>query len=520
MPKKNIDNLFQEKLKNLSDIPPDKVWNSIETSLNEKKKSRKIIPFWLKLGGIAALLTLALYVLSPFENNALVTQPVVSDIDHVEQPAAKKTENTFEEPANNEEQIVDVKQEPVIDYQNVSEKATNNTPEIDIRPKSTHNTIVSHRNPTKKLNNKDAQITKAENNNPIKHTKSNRSTNYTNQPVNPENIETDFALEDKIIKGKGHEETNLQNTQSPTALNTTKKEVFGQTAIKEVTQIESEDVKTTETTKKKSIFDEIASQEEEEEAIVENDGAQWSVGPSIAPVYFNAIGQGSPVHSSFTPNSKSGDFNLSFGLSVAYNVNRKLSIRSGLHKVDYGYKTNDVEFSSSLGNSVNRQLANVDYVLASENLIVKSTIENTTNIISNQNSFQEAKSDVSAVRASREGIMAQDFGYLEIPVELDYALVDNRFGINLIGGVSSLFLVDNSISLTTGELTTEMGKANNLNSINFSTNIGFGVNYKFTPKVQFNIEPIFKYQLSTFSEVDGSFRPFSIGVYSGLSFKF
>ena len=116
--------------------------------------------------------------------------------------------------------------------------------------------------------------------------------------------------------------------------------------------------------------------------------------------------------------------------------------------------------------------------------------------------------------------MEQQFGYLEIPVELNYVLFDKRFGINLIGGVSSLFLVDNAISLTSGELTTEVGEANNINSVNFSTNVGFGVNYKLTPKVQLNIEPVFKYQLNTFSKTDGTFNPFSIGVYSGLSFRF
>jgi len=92
--------------------------------------------------------------------------------------------------------------------------------------------------------------------------------------------------------------------------------------------------------------------------------------------------------------------------------------------------------------------------------------------------------------------------------------------VNLIGGFSSLFLLNNSISLTAGDETTQMGEANNVNSINFSTNIGLGIDYDFTPKIKLNIEPLFKYQLNTFSEVDGSFNPFSIGIYSGLTFKF
>ena len=98
--------------------------------------------------------------------------------------------------------------------------------------------------------------------------------------------------------------------------------------------------------------------------------------------------------------------------------------------------------------------------------------------------------------------------------------MDKRFGVDLIGGVSSLFLVDNTVLLESNELITEVGEANNINSTNFSANFGMGLNYKFSPKIQINVEPVFKYQLNTFSNVSGNFRPYSIGVYSGFSFRF
>ena len=129
-------------------------------------------------------------------------------------------------------------------------------------------------------------------------------------------------------------------------------------------------------------------------------------------------------------------------------------------------------------------------------------------------------SDFSAKTPSNEGEMIQQFGYVEVPVELNYAVTDGKLGVNIIGGVSSLFLVDNSISLESGNLKTDIGEANNINSLNFSTNVGLGLNYKVTPKIQLNVEPVFKYQLNTFSNSSGNFQPFSLGVYSGLSFKF
>ncbi|WP_338039179.1 hypothetical protein [Maribacter litopenaei] len=203
---------------------------------------------------------------------------------------------------------------------------------------------------------------------------------------------------------------------------------------------------------------------------------------------------------------------MSYGLSVAYEINPRLSIRSGVHKVDYGYDTNDVYFTSSLSALSQNRIANINYAETAENLVVSS---------SNATLNLDSKSfDVSARSANRSGVMAQQLGYLEVPVELSYALVNNKFGVNVIGGVSSLFLVDNEVDLTSGNLTTQIGEANNVNELNFSANFGIGLGYQFSQKLKLNVEPVFKYQLNTFSNVDGTFNPYTIGIYSGISFKF
>ena len=116
--------------------------------------------------------------------------------------------------------------------------------------------------------------------------------------------------------------------------------------------------------------------------------------------------------------------------------------------------------------------------------------------------------------------MVQEFGYLEVPMELNYSLMDRKLNIDLIGGISSLFLVNNSVTLESSGSSTEMGQANNLNDVNFSTNIGLGVNYELTDKMKVHLEPMFKYQLNTFSDTEGNFQPYSLGIYTGMSFKF
>ena len=111
-------------------------------------------------------------------------------------------------------------------------------------------------------------------------------------------------------------------------------------------------------------------------------------------------------------------------------------------------------------------------------------------------------------------------GYYEVPLELSYAVLDRKFGVRVIGGLSTLFLNENSVSVQSANTTMSLGKANNLNEIHFSGNAGVGFNYKFWNSFEAHFEPTFKYQFNTFSRDAGNFKPFFVGLYTGVSFRF
>lgn len=509
MGKKNLDKLFQEKLSGFSEAPDEKVWQSINASLDKKKKSRKIIPLWWKFAGVAAVLAIGIFIVNPFKEAASID----SNVTEIE-TQKDKTNSELEEQIdikvldNDDTEIVDVaapdKLEEHITFQEEDVKTSDENFE---KPKE----VLSPSLPTKaeKSAIQIANATTSDLKQKLERD-SNVNPSIEKNTILKKNTNEAIVIQDntkskKSIVNKATDETSIQQKNLS---------IEKQTGIAQVdeTKTATEEIDT----KNKSIFDEIAEQEEEKEVLAENKGGKWSAGPSVAPVYFDAIGEGSPVHSIFVPNSKSGDLNLSYGLSVAYEVSSKLKIRSGIHRVDYGYSTNDVEFSSSLESSAIGQIANVNYSATGKNIVVASSASEVE--VNTMNDL--IAEEFSGQGLSQNGAMTQQFGYLEVPVELEYTLVDKKIGVNLIGGISSLFLVDNSISLSSGELVTEMGEANNVNEVNFSTNVGIGLNYKFTKKVQLNIEPVFKYQLNTFSQTDGTFQPFTLGVYSGISFKF
>ncbi|WP_425235218.1 hypothetical protein [Ulvibacterium sp.] len=528
MDKKNLDTLFQRKFKDFKEKPDEKVWESIEASLDKKKKSHKVIPLWWKLGGVAAVLALLIYVINPLEDSPeqdiIITDIENTDVQDVEQTKGEKETDSTTPQGSIETEVADVDMDndeesiDTIDRTEDINTAVADTQEnavdsrLDKFNKGT-NGIISEKNQQgeavqitdfqkdKRQNQADSDNFQLKNNPNLVSKNENEAVVISNTDLDSKKREEMESIPDS--------ETNPAKVSPKDNLKYTSEEGIAKTG-EEVTKEAEQD------NDGKSIFDEIEEQQENE-AIAEVKSSKWSAGPSIAPVYYNAIGEGSPVHSIFVPNSKSGDINLSYGLTVAYEISDRLSIRSGLHRVDYGYDTNDVEFSSSLQASAEGQIDNIDYTLTSKTLVVQSKANGISNAVADP---EAALLDIAAQNPARNGIMAQQFGYLEVPVELNYALLDRKFGINLIGGVSSLFLVDNAVTLTSEGLTTEVGEANNVNNVNFSTNVGFGLNYRFTPKLQFNLEPIFKYQLNTFSETAGDFQPFSVGVYSGLSFKF
>ncbi|WP_350284159.1 outer membrane beta-barrel protein [uncultured Croceitalea sp.] len=515
MEKRNLDKLFQEKFSDFSEVPDQKVWAAIEASL-EKKQKKRIIPIWWQLGGVAALLAILLYVANPFEKENLPNTNTVTDRNTEQVDKETHTNDSI----NKEPQLLEQTQ-PNTETELTSHD-TEKTSASERNEKQSHEALVKSEKTNNVLIEKGALQEKARETKLAKNDNSiqkdgNRTVLPTvykkgTQAIAETNVKKDDEIQNDSFDKTKPENAVADNTQQAAdTILKPNRAIFDENVKKQkVAQQEQDD--------KKSIYDAIEEQlKNEEEQIAQADlmDNRWAMGPSVAPVYFDAIGQGSPIHSDFSPNSKSGNVNLSYGVVVSYEVTKKLSIRSGLHKVDFGYDTNDVLFSSSLDGSTSALIDNINYTASSRNLVVESK-SNAPNASADNPEF------LTSSTGRLEGRMIQQLGYLEVPLELNYALIDKKFGVNVIGGISSLFLVDSNVSLESADesLITTMGEANNANSINFSTNIGLGFNYKFSPKVQLNLEPIFKYQLNTFSETAGQFRPYALGVYSGVSFKF
>lgn len=485
MGKKNLEQLFKEQFRDYQEIPDQKVWSAIESSLDNKKQKKRIVPIWWYLGGVAAALVVVLFAIDPFTGEPAEQQIITNVEDDPSSPTNAEKDvdtNTFNRPSLSPGTDLTLDDEVLADTEN-SKKNSNSKP-FNNKASTTSSSLPT--SATK--NNFTVADNVPENNLAPSEPKFSKSSGTVS--------ESNAVLASNKLNG---EPTDKQQS-IPTTPNS-------EEAIAS-TEVEKDKVE------KQSIYDAIKEQEDLDKAVANNNAGKWSVGPSLAPVYFDASGDGSPIGPDFSSNSKSGNLNLSYGLTVAYEIGKKIKLRSGVHRVNFGYSTNDVLFSSTLNAAATDRIANIDYKPNPTNIIVESRDANKGS--PSATSKEIALNSTPAL----DGKMVQQLGYIEIPLEVNYALVDNKFGVDLIGGFSSLLLVDNSVLLESNNLVTEVGEANNINSLNFSANVGMGLNYKFSKKIKINVEPVFKYQLNTFSNVSGNFQPYSIGVYSGFSFRF
>ena len=527
--KRNIDELFQEGFKQFETTPPADMWDRIDAELR-KKDDRKVIPLWWRWAGVAALIALLLTTGTLFMgpdgvegDNTIVETESTSSPDVTQE---EDTQNTITQPdgQSTNEAIGDVDE----DDPNTPDAETDL---IDRNQKAV--TDPGSSNEAVAVEQVDNKVEKAADTKTTKRDPLIDTSKKVTEPVTQEAVAVEPKGKDGVEKAGQSQNTAVAektDVEDPVKESTTKRDPLIDTtnSIEETTAVagadkkeekqeigpeKEEDVVETENTK--SIFDAIAEEEtlKKEEPKNRPDRA-WEVTPNIGPVYYDGFGEGSAIDPVFADNGQSGDVNLTYGVQVSYFLNDRLSIRSGINNVDLGYTTDGIEIAEA---PVDVALKSVDY--GGRSVVLTAFDKGTVNDRPSPGQGDPYE-NVRLKSSGGEAQLVQDLSYFEVPMELNYALLNSRFGINMIGGFSTLILGNNEISVRDGAINEIIGEANNLNSVSFTTNIGLGFNYRINNRLKFNIEPMFKYQLNPYSDSSVDFNPYYMGVYSGLSFKF
>ena len=543
---KNIERLFQEKFKDFEAIPPQESWNIIASRLNEKKKKKRIIPIWFQLSGIAASFIIIGALIWNFQSNQNTNSPnnsnetVVVGVDN-SNSKDKKSNTDF----NNNETLRPEK--------NI-ENSENNTIKFDSKRidfEKSNPIVIS--NEKSNIRYKDKKNNSFESKNTLDTKNKKRYPNYNNKESNHEIVanskakrnksskknlflETDLIATTKKNKNsklnpnhntttskkglinsdkinsffdKTETNTNYVNTSNDSLANQTKDTITAVLALSE-NIITNDSMLVAEISPEINPLEELLKEKEagkNEDEKEKEKRSRWAVSTNASPVYFNSISEGSSLDSQFSKNSKEFETTISYGIGAVYQISNKFSFKTGVNALTFNYNTDNVLFNTRL-NSVTNNIKTLDRNSNSENLAF-SAINSKSDL-----------GDALILLTESKGSIKQELSYVEVPLELSYKILDKKFGIDLIGGVSTLFLNANSISLISDGMEMNIGKANNLNDIHFSSNVGLGFKYNFWKSFNANFQPMFKYQINTFSENSGNFKPYFIGLYTGVSFSF
>ena len=470
--KKNIDQLFNERFANHQADPASHVWDKIQARLEKDKKDR-VIAIWWRTAGVAASLALIFSLAGLLDNtqsNSIVEQqPEVKNNSAPSQKIDKAVEINLRQDrprvatTNKEAQNQTIT--PQLDINN--NKTSKNKIIVIKKPKTAVAKLAVKKDPGVPVKNLGVAVVKPEK---LPVVSDNQEIINHNQLVVPSRSSTVITAVENI---------NPEGAE--------KQSIFD--AIKEQKQLESKDA-----------VAKISSQEN-----------LWEIAPNIAPVYYNTLSQGSSIDASFADNSQSGDVNISYGIGVRYALSDRLKIRSGINNVALSYSTADIELGDG---PVSAALRNINY--NRDGIVVIAQDLGTFSSQNQDGTFGE----ITPKATNGEAFINQNISYYEVPLELSYSLFDSAFGLDIIGGVSTLLLGNNEVSVTAGSYNEVLGSANNLSSLSFATNIGLGLHYKMSSKFRLNIEPMFKYQLNPYTDSSVSYKPYYLGVYTGLSFRF
>lgn len=471
--KKDIGKAFKDKLSHLEKTPNESVWNSINAELQQKKKRRTaFIPFWMKTAGIISFGLLVFFsaFMGSSENNYFFTPNDSNHIDSKTKTVSYRKdvpkEDRYKNTLNRKSNIT------IGDSESIRKTKIANPnlrdPLLSVKTQKPKQNSVENKQKQALLEKKHPHLFAKENKSRRNHNKKFISKNPKEQsntnetPFLSENANT-ITTEPKLIAA-------AEDFTIDKSLNIAKKDTL---------KIKSDAILKLKTRPENTADNTVI------------DEGTFDLFVYGSPTYYDFISTKSSLDNRLDANAETSKIKFSYGIYLGYKRTGKWSFRFGISKINLSYQTKNV-----LINTPN--YANINY---SQNVSNAS--------IYNQSNNSETM-DVT-----------QKISYTEVPLEVKYTFYNKKFGIDAITGISYLFLNENVIEAKpqNGDNIT-IGKTKNLSNQTFSANLGASFYYQFSEKLRWNVEPILKYHLNDYENAGANFKPYTLGIQTGLQYSF
>lgn len=253
---------------------------------------------------------------------------------------------------------------------------------------------------------------------------------------------------------------------------------------------------------------------------------RWSISALVSPTYQSHTGGMNDETYSRLVAQENASVSYSGGLALSYKISKRFSVQSGIYYSTIGKELAGISAYSGFsdhfytkGNPNFEVLTTNGSILTENNdIFLRDNMDiDRVKTIHNKDVFDPEKAALDYINNS----IHQNFSFLELPVVVRYKIIDKALDFNLIGGVSSNLLVDNSVYASSEGNRMEVGKTGGLNIITFSSSVGMGMEYNISGNLSLNLEPTLRYFINPFSNMSyPGIHPYYFSVFSGISYKF
>jgi|GEM_PF-3383225 len=563
--KKDIGKAFREKLDSLDRMPSDALWDTISKDLDKKKKRQ--LPFWFYIcGSLLAIVCLVYFItqLSP-DNNATVTKQDNLQNDNSNfSPASTSVKNNsvnekafedgdvngLEDSQNKENNAVDT-HSTVTDVTTStakrSSKLRNNSKTksatdkivIETGTSSKNNreqnnaTIGAHHKQKKQNLNETASVGNSKTAKKGSKSKKHSTSSYSSKTKTAlssgnRNTKSYDAVDttsiskkrDKKTSGKSKitgeiadfssgKQTEKQSGNAPgTAITTPNTGISSEMALREGMPATTQDslpenILIQKDTLKTELPKEKVAEESKKDSLPPVIVKRFSVFAYGGPSLFNFPNRN--IVTETTTSNINTKSSTRFGVLFGYRLNSKLRIRTGLsvYKLKQSAANIKLNYTMDGGSATNPELIPsadfswIDYEQpfgTNSGQIINTLGENYQAIIN----------------------IDRKLSYFEIPLEIGYTLLDNKFGLNIFGGGSILLLTKNEVYAYNEKGRMYLGAWNAAAKTSLTGTLGLGLHYNFSPFLQVNAEPTFNYYFNTYKDS----KPSSFTTRVGMQYNF
>ena len=471
----HTDKILREKLESFSVQPPPYIWNNVKGQLAAQQRKKRIAYIsWLSA---AAVIVLAFMAGWYFNNNSEITRQILVDEQSLQtEPEIKIDKNNIYEDKNLNAELID-------------RQLNNSTIEIENEINSSEAILKVDEEKLAEFEEKSVEINK--------------------QRVKIQMLKSIDVWFDKIQQEVFLAE--MMPSKDEYILNESDRFLIAENSKKINTSTNSEN--------------------------------SWKMGMLLSPGYASHTASHTENYSqNINYSGESGNGNVGGGFSIQYKTSKKLSVESGVYYAQNGQKSvnsfelfalgtkeydvvnsadNNYSFLneapvSGFSNAINVSDGNIS-MNSTAGIINLNETPKGAEIVSNMDEYNSRNSN-SLVS---DGEFSQVFDFIEIPLFLRYKIVDSKFGVELVGGVNAGIIVGNNAYIDNRFGLQNIGKTQDISTINLSGALGLGMNYALGKHISVALEPRVNYYFNSINnnpEVD--FRPYRLGVFTGVYYEF